>query len=74
MRSGRDECASSARLTPRALPRHIFAVLVPRDTGDERGNTGAAERQSVAAPATVSGEPASIHGHWETGKAGRNEG
>lgn len=44
----------------------------PGQTGDERGNTDTAgSRQSVAAPATVSGEPAS-YGHWATGKAGRN--
>src|SRR6476660_4250696 len=27
-------------------------------------------QNSVAAPATVSGEPQAQHGHWETGKAG----
>ncbi len=28
------------RLTRALFRRHIFAVLVPRETGDERGNTG----------------------------------
>jgi len=28
------------RLTLLKFPRHIFDVLVPRATGDERGNTG----------------------------------
>src|SRR5262245_63799930 len=52
-------------------------VLVPRgNSGDERGNTDTSNssttnsKKTVAAPATVSGEPKVQHGHWETGKAG----
>jgi len=36
---GQSSAVRPRRLTLLKLPRHIFTVLVPRATGDERGNT-----------------------------------
>ena len=68
-------CTGICRALPRApldlavAPAEHLSVLVPRTkSGDERGNAEAAQsRQSVAAPATVSGEPRPTRplGNWE---------
>ncbi len=64
------------RLTRVLFRRQIFAVLVPRETGDERGNTG--PRPSLL-KAAIRGCPRNCErralrprGHWATGKAGRS--
>jgi hypothetical protein len=56
--------------------RQHFNVLVPRVIPGTKEGTRATRirvlefEESVAAPATVSGEPQVQDGHWETGKAG----
>ena len=56
--------------------RQHFNVLVPRVIPGTKEGTRATRirvlefEESVAAPATVSGEPQVQDGHWETGKVG----
>jgi hypothetical protein len=69
----------TANLDPFGRSRNAGLVLVPRVAPGRQEGTRAGSALSsrhrravtVAAPATVSGEPFVHIGHWETGKAGR---
>jgi len=68
------ELAYAGALTRRGVRGNILRCWFPDSHRGQKREHGHYEfehsnlKQSVAAPATVSGEPAS-NGHWETGKA-----